>query len=127
MFISGFMLICINNGPSKEEIISRARDYGMVFREEVLTITQEETSGKERQTDTRQGEKPVGGDNEVIVTIPPGAGLEEISIILEKMGVVNAAAFEAEVRRQGVEQKLKAGSYYFPRGDVKEIVRRLIS
>jgi cell division protein YceG involved in septum cleavage len=59
------------------------------------------------------------------VTIPAGSGLEEIAALLEQKGVVAAAAFAAEVHRRDLGEKLKAGSYYLPAGDVQEIIRRL--
>lgn len=96
----------------------------MVFREEVLPLPPEpkgETVDDQASGGVQTGEAGA----EVLVSIPPGASLEEIAQLLEKEGVVAAAAFAAEARRQGVAQKLKAGSYYLPRDDVKEIIRRL--
>ncbi|WP_406678127.1 hypothetical protein [Moorella sp. ACPs] len=127
------MLLFFQHGPTREEIIARAREYGMVFREEVVPFAP--ASGDNAPPDQGIKQQPTGpqqaapGDTqgEILVTIPAGAGLEEIAALLEKKGVAAAAAFEAEVHRQGVEQKLKAGSYYLPVGDIKEIIRRLTS
>ncbi|MBE3572665.1 MAG: hypothetical protein IMW95_06905 [Moorella humiferrea] len=115
------LLLPFQRGPTREEIIARARDYGMVFREEVVPFAPSAYQSQSAPA-PEKGEDPRG---EVLVTIPAGVGLEEIAAILEEKGVAAAAAFEAEVRRQGVTQKLKAGSYYLPAGDIKEIIRRL--
>lgn len=124
LFLSGLILITWQKQPSREEIISRARGYGMVFREEVLPLVPESEAGATSERAANRVKLPDAGD-EVIVTIPAGAFLEEISLLLESKGVVDAEAFEAEVHRQGVEHKLKAGSYYLPRDDIIEVIKRL--
>ncbi|WP_258359703.1 hypothetical protein [Moorella sulfitireducens (nom. illeg.)] len=125
------MLFIFQHEPAREEVIARARGYGMVFREEVVPIAP--APGDEALKDQGLKEQPAGVQpaapadkrEEILVTVPAGAGLEEIAALLEKEGVAAAAVFEAEVRRLGVQQKLKAGSYYLPAGDIKEIIRRL--
>jgi len=96
----------------------------MVFREEVLPLVPEPEADATTSRPANRDKVSDAGD-EVIVTIPPGAFLEEISLLLESKGVVDAEAFEAEVHRQGVEHKLKAGSYYLPQDDIKEVIKRL--
>ncbi|WP_297200650.1 hypothetical protein [Thermanaeromonas sp.] len=136
--LAGLLLISVPNEPSREEIVSRAREYGMVFREEVVPFDLKSPSASDVAPDTASADKPgQPGDRgnstqhlpqdheEVLVTIPPGATLEEIASLLEKQGVVSGALLEAEARRAGVIGKLKAGSYYLPRGDVTEILKRL--
>ncbi|MDN5344681.1 MAG: hypothetical protein PWQ18_792 [Clostridia bacterium] len=126
-FLAGLALLLFQHGPTREEIIARAREYGMVFREEVVPMPLD-TRGPEAST-RPANPPPVPADarGEVLVTIPAGAGLEDIAALLESKGVAGAAAFEAEVHRQGVEQQLKAGSYYLPPGDIKAIIKRLTS
>lgn len=118
------MLLLWQQPPSREEIVARAREYGMVYREEVLPLlpgTEDNPLGGQ----ALDGHQVVELETEILVSIPPGASLEEIAILLEREGIIAAAVFEAEARRQGVQQKLKAGSYYLPRDDLKEIIRRL--
>lgn len=96
----------------------------MVFREEVLPLADDLVAGVDF-SGALNGERGTSEGHEIMVTIPPGAFLEEISILLESKGVVPAAAFEAEAHRRGVEHKIKAGSYYLPRDDINEIINRL--
>ncbi|MDK2820392.1 MAG: hypothetical protein PWP31_357 [Clostridia bacterium] len=112
------LLLFSPSEPTKEEIIDKARGYGMVFREEVVPLAP--VTEKEKGNDSL-----AQTSNKILVTIPDGASLEKISAILEGKGVIKAAVFEAEVHSQGVEQNLKAGSYYLPKGNVKEIIKLL--
>lgn len=143
--LAGFLLILLPFEPSREEIISRARGYGMVFREEVVPFDFKSPTSSSTPSPDNPGqpgnqpnfnqplpEKQVtsyGGSfedhGEVLVTIPPGATLEDIAALLEKEGVVSGALLEAEARKAGLTGKLKAGSYYLPRGDVAGILKRL--
>ncbi|CEP68921.1 Uncharacterised protein family UPF0755,YceG-like [Moorella glycerini] len=132
-FLAGLLLLIFQHDPTREEIIARARTYGMVFREEVVPFAPASRDNAppaqemKQQPAGPQQAAPADTHGEILVTIPAGAGLEDIAALLEKKGVAAAASFEAEVHRQGVEQKLKAGSYYLPAGDIKEIIRRLTS
>ncbi|KUK12380.1 MAG: hypothetical protein XD51_0687 [Moorella sp. 60_41] len=115
-------------GPSREEIIDRARAYGMVFREEVVPFPLGgEGAGTEKEGGPQAppGPEPAVERSEVLVTIPQGATLEEIAALLEEKGVVDGALFEAEARRSGATGRLRAGSHYLPRGDVAGILERL--
>ncbi|SMB94101.1 aminodeoxychorismate lyase [Thermanaeromonas toyohensis ToBE] len=144
-FLVGLFLTLVPSEPSKEEIISRARGYGMVFREEVVPFDFKSSTSSSKDAPDNPGqlrnpsnssqpllEKQVTSygvsskeHEEVLVTIPPGATLEDIAALLEKQGVVSRALLEAEARKAGVTGKLKAGSYYLPRGDVAGILKRL--
>ena len=181
-FLAGLVFLSWHPGPTREEIVARAREYGMVFREEVVPLapapgkegaqSQAGTPGTspvqggansnqagppeqpganpgQGTTNQSQGQAPAataatqgdagsaGGNSaakaatgpagEILVTIPAGAGLEDIAAVLEAKGVINAAAFEAEVHREGLGGKIKAGSYYLPPGDIQEIIKRLTS
>lgn len=144
-FLAGLLLILVPSEPSKEEIISRARGYGMVFREEVVPFDFKSSIPSSKPSPDNLGQ-PENKSNfsqplpdkqvtsygvsskeheEVLVTIPPGATLEDIATLLEKQGVVSKALLEAEARKAGVTGKLKAGSYYLPRGDVAGVLKRL--
>lgn len=134
-FLAGLLLLVFApSGPSREQIINEARKYGMVFREEVLPFSW--TSGPAQaekppeNTPQDAGPKPEEKPEEtkpqeILVTIPAGATLEEIASLLEKQGVVPAAAFEAEARKAGATGKIKAGSHYLPKGDVGAVLKRL--
>lgn len=125
-FLAGLILLILPREPAREDVIARARDYGMVFREEVIPLEPEQREKEIKQRTGATVSLPgADGKEEILVTIPAGAGLEDIAALLENKGVAGAAAFAAEVHRLGLEQKLKAGSYYLPAGDIKEIIRRL--
>ncbi|AKX93545.1 hypothetical protein MTHERMOG20_20270 [Moorella thermoacetica] len=160
-FLAGIFLLAWHPGPTKEEIIARARDYGMVFRDEVVPLAP--APGKEDAkppaaapgatpagagaNSSQQGATPAqtgagpggpgrempgpataaGPEGEILVTIPAGADLKDIAASLEARGVISAAVFEAEIHRQGLVEKIKAGSYYLPPGNVQEIIKRLTS
>ncbi|MGI9859980.1 hypothetical protein SDD30_01175 [Moorella naiadis] len=172
-FLAGLVFLAWHPGPTREEIIARAREYGMVFREEVVPLVQPPgKEGGQSQAGTPgtapagppqqpganpgQGNTPpdqgataataaatpahtgsaagssaakaaTGPAGEILVTIPAGVGLEDIAAALEAKGVISAATFEAEVHREGLGGKIKAGSYYLPPGDVQEIIKRLTS
>ncbi|BCV20833.1 hypothetical protein hamaS1_09020 [Moorella sp. Hama-1] len=162
-FLAGLVFLAWHPGPTREEIIARAREYGMVFREEVVPLApapgKEGTpapAGPPQQPGSNPGQESAalgqgtptavnasppagaaGGNStakaaagpagEILVTIPAGAGLEDIAAALEAKGVISAATFEAEVHREGLGGKIKAGSYYLPPGDVQEIIKRLTS
>ncbi|MBE3580464.1 MAG: hypothetical protein IMW96_02310 [Thermoanaerobacteraceae bacterium] len=113
-------------GPSREEIIDRARGYGMVFREEVVPFPLDtERAGPALEPQPASRPEPSVDTGEVLVTIPPGSTLEEIAALLEEKGIVDKALFEAEVRRAGVTGRLRAGSHYLPKGDVAGVLERL--
>lgn len=96
----------------------------MVFREEVVNFAP--PPGKNSSPPGGEVKEPAPvSEEEVLVTIPPGAGLEEIAALLEEKKVIKREVFEAAARRAGLDLKLKAGSYYLPPGKVEEILRRL--
>lgn len=124
------MLLWPPAGPSREEIINAARQYGMVFREEVVPFAL--SPGPDHQEKPKDHkENPDNKDNlerkpeEILVTIPAGATLQEIAVLLEKQGVVAQSLFEAEARKSGVTGRIKAGSHYLPKGDVAAVLKRL--
>lgn len=155
--MAGIFFLPWRPAPTREEIIARARDYGMVFRDEVVPLAP--APGKEEAkppavapegAPSLAGAAPGGAANtgavpggparetpgpaaaagpegEILVTIPAGAGLKDIAASLEARGVISAALFEAEIHRQGLVGKIKAGSYYLPPGNVQEIIKRLTS
>ena len=66
---------------------------------------------------------------EVKVTIPDGAGGEQIASILVEAGVISdSSSFFKELRRQDAEMSLQSGTYEFYTGsNVKEVVTQLAS
>lgn len=130
LILSGLVIMTWQKGPSREEVINRARDYGMVFREEVLPLEPGTGASKnnhrsEIQEEIQEGKNPRGG--EVQVTVPPGSSSDAIARLLEDKGVIEASVFEAEIRRRGMERRLKAGSFLLPLGDVEGIIERLVN
>lgn len=129
-FLAGLMLLVWPPaGPSREEIINAARKYGMVFREEVVPFAlapgPAQPEKPQDHKDSSDKDSPDSTPEEILVTIPAGATLEEIAALLEKQGVVAGALFEAEARKSGTTGRIKAGSHYLPKGDVAAVLKRL--
>ena len=72
-------------------------------------------------------EYPAG--EEVVITIPDGAGGAQIAQILKENHVISdEAVFYQEVQKQNADASMKSGSYQFLTGaNVSEVVRQLVS
>ncbi|HHT02226.1 MAG TPA: endolytic transglycosylase MltG [Firmicutes bacterium] len=109
MLLGGLALLLSTPTLGEEELIERAQALGMVFPQEVVIAAQ----------------PPEQPPEEVLVTIPPGAGLHAIARLLEQAGVVAGVEFEAAVRDRELDYRLPAGSYYLPVGDVEKVIQVL--
>jgi len=70
---------------------------------------------------------PLGGSQNITVTIEKGQGVKEIAAVLEKQNLIrNSFWFETYVWLEGSQNKLQAGEYSLNPGlNVSEIVRRI--
>jgi hypothetical protein len=103
-----------NINPNPEDVSS----------EEPPVDTGNDQQGQQGQQQGQQQQPPVGDTK---ITIPSGSSGSKIADILAKAGVVPTAQdFLNEVKNQGVETKLKAGTFTIPGGaTVEEIVKIL--
>lgn len=145
--MAGLIFIATPTTISDSELERRARDLGMVYRDEVFLFdsgTEEGSSPSEEEASSSgQGsdenkkqpvpeEKPVAqaeGNpaSAVTVTITAGTSLNDIGQQLEQLQVVESKEeFLAEVARQGVSNKIVADTYEIPSGkSTAEVVRIL--
>ncbi|MDO4404154.1 MAG: endolytic transglycosylase MltG [Atopobiaceae bacterium] len=81
----------------------------------------------QHKTEAASSEYPTG--EEVIVTIPDGAGgIQIASILLENHVISSESAFYQEVQKQNADATMKSGTYQFITGaNVTEVVRQLVS
>jgi len=117
---------------SNEEVEQRARELGMVYRDEVVAFNEQEEAQnqdqKQAQSQTQnqdqkealQEEDKSGSDlkdGELKVFIPRGSTSEDIAEILKKNGVIdNTEKFLEVIARKQLSSKLKAGMFVFPKG-----------
>ncbi|GAW92942.1 endolytic transglycosylase MltG [Calderihabitans maritimus] len=106
--------------PDRQQVIQLAREYGMVFPEEVVVF---EEKGREEE----KGEEIPPLPQEIEVTIPKGSTLKEISLLLASKGVVDKAEkFEELVKLLHLSHKIRAGDYRLPAdGDLYDIILEL--
>ena len=110
---------------SNSELERRARDIGMVYRDEVFAFESEQPEAPE--VDQSLIEKEEEGPKTITVTVVPGSSLEDVGEQLQAAGVLeDKEAFLKEVRQQKASKKIIAGDYELTAGmNVKEIVRLL--
>lgn len=137
LLFAGLLLVAAPVSLSDNEVEKRARDMGMVYRDEISAFeamsgsrqTDEETGAKEEKTES----KVTGSVEEkklpdtVTLAIPKGSSTDEVGEQLMKLGIIkDKHDFLAEVQRQKASGKIIAGSYTIPsEGDVGKIVKLL--
>lgn len=111
--------------PSKAEIETLARSYGMVYKEEVLPFYDD--AGLEAESSPSLNEKDEMGQ-EIQVYIPKGSAAEKIARILEEEGVIpDRQAFLQRVKERRVSVKLEAGYFELaPNLTIDEVIDRLL-
>lgn len=129
------LLITFSQGNSyeisNEEVEQRARELGMVYRDEVVAFSEQEEAQNQDQVQAQsqtqnQDQKEAlqedesGSDlkdGELKVFIPRGSTSEDIAEILKKNGVIdNTEKFLEVIARKQLSSKLKAGMFVFPKG-----------
>ena len=92
---------------SPGRIEARAREMGMVFREEVLEFAAAEEVGLHAD-----------GTDPIEIRISPGSSLDNVSEQLERVGILeDSEVFSQLVSRLGLSDRLKAGSYKIVPGE----------
>ena len=137
------LLITFSQGNSyeisNEEVEQRARELGMVYRDEVVAFSEQEEAQNQDQVQAQnqnQDQKEAlqedesGSDlkdGELKVFIPRGSTSEDIAEILKKNGVIdNTEKFLEVIARKQLSSKLKAGMFVFPKGaNLDELVTLL--
>jgi nucleoid-associated protein YgaU len=152
LFIAGLVFIATPTTMSNSELERRARDMGMVFKEEVLLFgTEEEAKDEGSKTaeedvqspaqgqETEQGSDALAAEQEsqeekkpsprsVTLTIAPGSTLNDIGEQLEALQVIkNKEDFLAEVTSQGVSNKIVADTYEIPTDSSPADVVRILT
>ena len=123
MLVSLLVMFWPSPATSEWEVIQKAREVGMVFREEVAVfdpspggegLEAEGSKGDDSfDKDITEGQAQ-GAFQEVI--IPSGSGLDSIAIILWEHGIIrDKELFTELVQEMGAVRSLKAGIYSLPR------------
>lgn len=118
MAASFLMMVASEGKISQEEIERRARDLGMVYREEVVLVD----TGPEKVKEVLRTEV------DYLVVVPVGFTARRIAEVLELGGVI--ASGEELVRAASaarVDTMFRAGIYRFKQGEkVEDVLRRLV-
>ncbi|MFA5536028.1 MAG: hypothetical protein WDA53_02545 [Bacillota bacterium] len=123
----------IKSVPTKYEIESLARSYGMVYKDEILKLSEPagENVDKENQVMAEQAkpEPDEAGSAKMEpeirrVVIPKGSSSEKITdILLETGAIEEPKEFTRRIRELGVTNRLNAGQFEIPTGlTVDEII-----
>lgn len=125
MLASLLVMFWPSPATSEWEVIQKAREVGMVFREEVAVFDpspggeglEAEGSKGDNSFDRDISEGQAGGPGAVQeVLIPSGSGLDSIAIILWEHGIIrDKELFTELVQEMGAARSLKAGVYSLPR------------
>jgi len=91
---------------SEEEIVSRAKELGMVFIKESIDTDSENKESEEELYNN------VTGNEDMEFTVEAGDTLEEIAQKLYDLKLIDSAKnFSQYARARGVDKSLRAGSY----------------
>lgn len=103
---------------SKEEVERKARELGMVYREEVVTFTEPGQSlEKHLEEQEKLSASDVEANQEIKVVVPSGSTSEEIALILKNNGIIQSEEeFLKVIKARYLSSKLKAGEFLFPKG-----------
>ncbi|NLC77863.1 MAG: endolytic transglycosylase MltG [Clostridia bacterium] len=112
------------SAPSRAEVEALAREYGMVYEDEILVFSE---SAKPNSPDPviEQAEQ----ETELIhVSIPKGISAERIAELLLEKGIIDdKMEFIDRVLQREVSIKLEAGEHYFaPALTIDEIIDQLL-
>jgi hypothetical protein len=116
---------------SREEVEKKARELGMVYRDEVLVFAEpepkedslEEGSSPSSTPDSTGPEEP----EEIKIIIPRGSTSKDIASILKNNGLIQSEEeFLDYSRARQLNSKLKAGEFLFHKGlSIEEITKIL--
>ena len=118
---------------SEEEIIAKARQLGMVFRDEVVQFAEQSPTSTSKDTEGSLKDRSVIGNKQelidtVTVSIPKGTPLSRVSEILDEAGVVNSQRFLTLAKEEQLGNRILAGKYEIPTqasvGEIIDIITR---
>ena len=115
---------------SQEEVERKARELGMVYREEILVFNEEPELAKENFSEEEEQISASEPEplQEVKVIIPAGSDSGKIALILKNSGVIlDEKEFLSVVYGKNLASKLKAGEFLFPPGANIDQVIELIT
>ncbi len=109
--------------PTKYEIETLARGYGMVYEDEVLKLF-EPNRDNEKIENIMAAELPSAESRIRKIVIPKGSSSEKITDILLETGIVtDQKEFTRRIRELGVTNRLNAGEFEMPVGlSIDEVV-----
>lgn len=110
--------------PSRAEVEALAREYGMVYENEVLVFGENPRSWQELPAEEQ---KQLETD-EIQVSIPKGSSASKISELLLEKGVISdKMEFKDRVYERNVSSRLGAGEFQFaPNLTVDEVIDQLL-
>lgn len=112
------MLATAEGKVSREEIERRARELGMVYREEVVVV----------DTQPEEAKEAVKTEVEYLVVVPVGFSARRIAEVLELGGVIpSGEELAGAASAAGLDKVFRAGIYRFRQGEkVEDVLRRLV-
>ena len=110
------------NAPSREEVERMAREFGMIYREEIIDFAKTDSGvvrdigeTPEEEEKAREGPPATFEVKESKVTIPSGAGSERIASILKNNKIIGSEnEFLKRVEEKKLASKLAEGEHYSP-------------
>ncbi|NMB32933.1 MAG: endolytic transglycosylase MltG [Clostridium sp.] len=123
---------------SKEEVMERAKQYGMVLSSEVFSIPNEDGSMESKPDSKALAEEGKDGNDvteekedeltkEIKVKIPPGSTSKIVAEDLFRKGLVDSAeSFEALLYKMGLEGCIQIGEFAITRESEPGEIARVI-
>lgn len=136
---------------TEEEIISRARDIGMVFENELATsgyadavvtdkvtteetttekMTTEETTTEETTTEETTTEETTENGGEYVtaeITVVGGMGSQQVAQMLEDADIIESAAdFDSYLNKNGYSTKIEIGKFKINSGMTYEEIATIL-
>jgi hypothetical protein len=113
---------------SREEVEKKARELGMVYRDEVLVFAEPEPKEDSLEEGSSPSSTPDStGPEEIKIIIPRGSTSKDIAFILNNNGLIpSEKEFLDYVGVRKLASKLKAGEFLFHKGlSIEEITKIL--
>ncbi|NMB08526.1 MAG: endolytic transglycosylase MltG [Tissierellia bacterium] len=109
---------------TEEEIISSAKELGMVFVKDSINISKEETKPLDETKTASQDEI----EKELVLVVEPGDSLEKVSNKLSLLGIVeNEQDFHKFAKEKNLEKKIRVGTYKLDQNMDYEILIKILT
>lgn len=109
---------------TEEEIISSAKELGMVFVKDSINISKEETKLLDETKTASQDEI----EKELVLVVEPGDSLEKVSNKLSLLGIVeNEQDFHKFAKEKNLEKKIRVGTYKLDQNMDYEILIKILT